>query len=398
MTHKGSDKKLYIAMVVGFFKSFPWDKSGGGMVEYTIKMANLLKNKGHDVIIIAGANDDREWMYKGIRILNTFWYGDLNGSSSEINMAIINREIALQRKLREANKKRRIDLVQYAGWSGVGVFHSLHCPAVLRISAYSKAMYANDDGKNVSAKVYAFWEKLSGKRADVVIAPSKRIGTEFSKDIHKNVAVIKTPFAQETPKFNGSEFAYLSNKKYVLFVGSATRGKGFELIMQVIPQLLEQYEELQFVFAGWDYKNGSKSYVNLLREQLGNRSKRFIYLGVLSHSSLYPIIQNAQLVLIPSLKDNFPNTCLEAMGLGQIVVGLKRSSLDEVIVDGESGFLVEPDDIDGLLIRLRIILSMTDNERKRISNNAMDALHDYEPNKCVADLEKIYYGLCGFCK
>src|ERR1051326_7456438 len=46
-------------------------------------------------------------------------------------------------------------------------------------------------------------------------------------------------------------------------------------------------------------------------------------------------------VVLPSLIDNLPNSCLEAMGLGRVVIGTKGTSFEELITDEANGFLIE---------------------------------------------------------
>ena len=53
-------------------------------------------------------------------------------------------------------------------------------------------------------------------------------------------------------------------------------------------------------------------------------------------------------VVLPSLIDNFPNACLEAMGLGKVVIGTVGTSFDELISEGTTGFLVSPNNPEAL--------------------------------------------------
>ena len=54
---------------------------------------------------------------------------------------------------------------------------------------------------------------------------------------------------------------------------------------------------------------------------------RVMRLDSVRHAQLFPIIRNAAFVALPSLADNFPNTCLEAMALGKVVIGTRGRSL-----------------------------------------------------------------------
>ena len=64
------------------------------------------------------------------------------------------------------------------------------------------------------------------------------------------------------------------------------------------------------------------------------------YQPALAKPQLGPVIASALGVLMPSRVDNYPNACLEAQAFGIPVIGSRDSSLDEMIDDGATGFLV----------------------------------------------------------
>ena len=53
--------------------------------------------------------------------------------------------------------------------------------------------------------------------------------------------------------------------------------------------------------------------------------------------------------MTPKWVEAFGNVAIEAMACGVPVIAYRRGGPAEIIVDGETGFLVEPDDIDGLV-------------------------------------------------
>jgi UDP-glucose:tetrahydrobiopterin glucosyltransferase len=57
----------------------------------------------------------------------------------------------------------------------------------------------------------------------------------------------------------------------------------------------------------------------------------------------------AAIVMAPKWVEAFGNVALEAMATGVPVISYRRGGPSEIIVDGETGFLVEPDDVSGLV-------------------------------------------------
>ncbi|MDP9465518.1 MAG: glycosyltransferase, partial [Actinomycetota bacterium] len=57
----------------------------------------------------------------------------------------------------------------------------------------------------------------------------------------------------------------------------------------------------------------------------------------------------AAIVMAPKWVEAFGNVAIEAMATGVPVIAYRRGGPAEIIVDGETGFLVEPDDVEGLI-------------------------------------------------
>ena len=77
---------------------------------------------------------------------------------------------------------------------------------------------------------------------------------------------------------------------------------------------------------------------------------RVSYEGFLPTDDLQAAIGGcAAVVMAPKWVEAFGNVAIEAMATGVPVISYRRGSPAEIIVDGQTGFLVEPDDIDGLI-------------------------------------------------
>jgi UDP-glucose:tetrahydrobiopterin glucosyltransferase len=106
----------------------------------------------------------------------------------------------------------------------------------------------------------------------------------------------------------------------------------------------------------------------------------------------------AAIVMAPKWVEAFGNVAIEAMATGVPVISYRRGGPAEIIVDGETGFLVEPDDIDGLIAAVRRIDELDRVEcRQRVEEqysipalaarveNWLDAVVDCHRNSWYAD-------------
>jgi UDP-glucose:tetrahydrobiopterin glucosyltransferase len=77
------------------------------------------------------------------------------------------------------------------------------------------------------------------------------------------------------------------------------------------------------------------------------------YEGFLATDDLQAAIGGCTaLLMTPKWIEAFGNVAVEAMACGVPVVAYRRGGPAEIVLDGETGFLVEPDDVDGLVAAL----------------------------------------------
>jgi UDP-glucose:tetrahydrobiopterin glucosyltransferase len=82
----------------------------------------------------------------------------------------------------------------------------------------------------------------------------------------------------------------------------------------------------------------------------GHPTAQVSYEGFLPTDELQAAIGGcAAIVMAPKWVEAFGNVAIEAMATGVPVISYRRGGAAEIIADGETGFLVEPDDVDGLV-------------------------------------------------
>src|SRR5262249_29173015 len=79
-------------------------------------------------------------------------------------------------------------------------------------------------------------------------------------------------------------------------------------------------------------------------------------LGFIPHDELGGFYERAAVVAVPSHREGFGVVCAEAMAHGRPVVASAVGGLVDLVVDDETGLLVEPGDVDALRTALRRLL------------------------------------------
>jgi glycosyltransferase involved in cell wall biosynthesis len=165
----------------------------------------------------------------------------------------------------------------------------------------------------------------------------------------------------------------------VLFVGRITPHKGLDRLLRALPA------GAQLTVAGTtghDRHRPESGYPELIRRLAAGRDVRFA--GRVSDHELPSLYRRAAVVVLPSvdvtcygrrvaISELLGLSLLEAMASGTPVVASRIGGVPEVVADGETGWLVEPGDVEALHARLAAVLADPSRAR-RIGDNARDAV------------------------
>src|SRR5258707_10069084 len=112
----------------------------------------------------------------------------------------------------------------------------------------------------------------------------------------------------------------------------------------------------------------------------GLREKVF-FLG--NVPNLEGVVGAADVSLLPSEAESFGMAALEAMASEVPVIGSRAGGLPEVVVEGETGYLLPVRDIEGMAGRAIEILSTPDLQRRRGRNGRDLAEAKFNVNRVV---------------
>jgi len=149
------------------------------------------------------------------------------------------------------------------------------------------------------------------------------------------------------------------------------REKGHDQLLEAMPRLLSAYPDVQYVFAGPGDDRPR------LVEAAGKRgvAARVFFPGRVPAETLAALYRKAYAFVMPSRQEGFGLVYLEAMNEGLACVGCRADGAEDVIVDGETGVLVDDqNDIGALVAAIAGLLD--DPERtRRMGRAGFDRLH-----------------------
>lgn len=393
---KGNRYIMNILFVTGAFAGNEKDTTLSGMPNAVYKSAIGMQRRGHRVRILTVAKADRRWRYRGLQVISIRAQNGIKDESTLNSLfCVLNREYKIEKTIQQLHREKPIDIIQYTGWSGIGLFHFTNIPAVMRVSSYTKAQLEH---YYFGSKKFLFStvEYFAAKRMNYIFAPSRIMAENMAKDLARKVGIIETPYLWEKMSSDDSIMqTKLAKRKYILFFGRMSEDKGILTIKDILYRVLARYSDIYFVFVGYSWKHNG---IDIEQELISASQKykdRVIFLGLLPKESLMPVISHAEMVLMPSLVDNFPNSCAEAMSLGKIVIGTDGSSLEQFIENGKNGYLIPIGDADSLYRRVEYVLNMDDEQKSIISANAQKRIKKLDIDHYSKKMEKLYKAVIG---
>ena len=297
----------------------------------------------------------------------------------------------LNQALLTLHKNCNVNVTQYASYTATALFAPTHIPSVSRISSYQPLWdAAYEKNPSIQNILCDFLELRALKKTKLTYGPSKLIGEIIENKINREVEIIETPLSPKSPIDETKYIEYLSGKKYILFFGTLGVLKGVLEIAKILPNLFTQNQNIHFVFAGKDTIYNGKSIIETIKNHASKYEDRCIFLGSLKKVQLTPVVQNAEVVVLPSRVDNLPNTCIEAMSLGKIVIGTQGASFEQLITDGENGFLCDIQNSESLYSKIEEALNLTEFQKNKMSEKAIQRTKKLEPEVICDQLLNLY--------
>lgn len=261
----------------------------------------------------------------------------------------------------------------------------LHTPTfeLDRINQYTRYKFPN------------YWigqmEKFCIRAADAVLSPSQFLADELQCLIpDKPIKVINLPYSDNELDDDEIQTSRNFDSDTILYFGRTEYRKGIGVALEVINKMWNKGYPYKLKIIGGDtfFYPKNKSYVELLEEKYHDKVKKGLleFIPAIPPKELVPEILNCRGVIIPSIYENYPYTCLQAMWYGAPTIVSKSGGQAEMVeTSGLNGIIFDWDNQDDLEEKLLQFSNLTSDDLKKMSNNAFQRIR----NLCNIEKNKI---------
>jgi len=303
-------------------------------------------------------------------------------------------------KLTRLINKNNIDIVH-----GQGTRAEFYARVATRLTG--KAKYVATiampvEGFDVSPfkkRIYRFFDRLSEKYVDRFIVVSDVLKNKLVQDrgipSEKVVRIYNGIEVNEYSPQNLNKYRDKIRKEFNLnnsdvligAIGRLVWQKGFEYLIQAIPQLQRRFPDVKVLIVG---EGPLRKQLEALSRELGVQDQ-IILTGF--RNDIKEILCTIDILLIPSLLEGFPMIILEAMAMARPIIATEIDGITEQILDNKTGFLIPPQDSNSISKTL-INLILDDELCNKIGLNAREITqNEFSLSKMLTQTNEVYQSL-----
>lgn len=369
-------KKLKI-LIGGGLREIVEIKSNGGGGIFTYFLAHELAKRGHEVTIL-GLKESNVPGCKVIPIADTeeeVMRYEENYLVHDAYQLIESQYIALHEK--------EYDIIH------ISYYHYLFAPLSKFVS--KPIVYT----EHLPLLTSPIWQQLlnrMSKPEDIFVFIAKH---EYEKaNLIKNKACIL--HGMDTTVFSYCE----EPEDYIFWIGRTKAKKGLK---EAVITAVDTGVKLKAAQA--TKRPDDKIYFEEEIKPISDNHENVEFLGIITYPGKIELYQKAKVFIFPiNWEEPFGLTMIEAMATGTPVIAFARGSVPEVVVDGETGFIVNSSDddirgdfiikktgVEGLKEAVKKIYSMPKDEYMRMRVNARKHIEkNFSVERMVDDYENIY--------
>ena len=344
---------------------YPPDTADGGVATYAGQAASMLAGRGHSVEVFAGSRERTETSREGGILVHRLLSAHESGFCADAGRLFAERHAAAAFDVLESPEWRADGAEAVRLVPDIPLVVKLHTPTYLLMQINLPPPAPWRDLKSLDRPViyrrinkHFPWltdldryvrtlnarERALARQADEVAAPSVSLGqlaaAKWQLDPAR-VAHVPYPYAASEPML---AIPVHTATNRVTFLGRLEPRKGVLDLARAIPLVLRRYPQAKFRFVGRPMASPAPGLdmQQYLAQTLARHRGAVEFAGPVSLPDIPRMLRETDICVFPSLWENFPNVCLEAMAAGRAVIGSRAGGMLDMLEDGKYGLNTAP--------------------------------------------------------
>jgi glycogen(starch) synthase len=379
-------------------REYPPDQCGGIGV-WTHELAVALARTGHEVSVVALATcghptvdlTEGVWVH---RIVPKWQPARIEPELPDVAQVVKDYAYTVYDEVMRISTVRGLDCVSSPIWDleGLACIAAKSIPTILSLHScfglvlpYKSEWLNNEEYLRNHVYKMMKGEAWALESAGVIFANSRAIVNDIEKCYalsipRERIELIPHGISIESPEKTSVTKDFGDSQLIsVLFVGRFEKRKGIDLLLKIIPTILQQFQNVKFELVG-DHTipfDDGRIIMHEFRDAFKNEPwmSRVVFSGFLTDLQLREKYRECDIFVAPSRYESFGLILLEAMRAAKPCVCSNIGGMAEVVVEGETGLIVDPDDFDALRTALVRLIESKD-ERLRMGQNGFNRFLD----------------------
>jgi glycosyltransferase involved in cell wall biosynthesis len=167
------------------------------------------------------------------------------------------------------------------------------------------------------------------------------------------------------------------------------RLKGHEFLFEAAPRIVAAVPDVKFLLVG---DGILRKRFEHLADKMGLR-KNFVFAGLVPPSEIPRYVASMDLLVHLSLREGLPRTLPQALACGKPVVAFDVDGAHEVCLDGETGFLLRAQDVNGLATAVIRLLQDRELAHRMGARGRGLVRERFSEDRMVQQLDELYQHL-----
>lgn len=375
----------------------PWDQAFGGVASVVGNLATCLTDRGHRVLFLHPGpsstvrHTTTEWGFEG-RAINLRQPYIAEHPVRSVIAFLVTLPITMVR-LAALLERERIEVVNVHYPLDSFIYFAL-CRWLLGARLVVSIHGTDVLSPSSTTRRHSAALRLLLRSADRIVAPSRAFLEQF-------LQARRALRPRATFIHNGLDFGELQRRAvgarsvpdhaFVLCIASHDEWKGLDVLIRAVARLREEQVPVRLILVG---DGPRRARLEALAAELSVAGD-IEFAGARTRDDVVGLLHDCTVFVLPSRSEPFGMVVIEALACGKPVLASAVGGIPEIIEDGRTGVLVEPDDPAALARALASLLADPARAAELGRVGRADVERRFSREEMAASYERLFAAVTG---